>query len=269
MKKTKHKAKHSTMPGLRKADIAKRQKSIGQNLNFASAEAFKLLRTNLAFSMADEENCKIIGVTSSLPGEGKSTTSMNLAYTIAQSNKKVLLIEADMRRPTAASILQIDQKSGLSQVLAGLTDLKKSLYKSPLISSMWILPAGDVPPNPAELLASRKMEQVMEILAAVFEYIIVDLPPINAVSDGLAVSKLLSGMIMVVRQEYCDKGALAEAIRRMEIMQVKILGFVLTDAKTSEKNFKKYGKGYKYGYAYSDSSAESQKSKDFPSEENK
>ena len=227
------------------ASAAKRRKTIGKHLSFGASEAYKLLRTNLVFSMADESTCKVIGVTSSLRGEGKSTTSINLAYTLAQSGKKVLLMEADMRIPVAASVLQLEESPGLSHVLAGINSLNDAVRRSGLVRNMSVLTAGEIPPNPSELLSSKRMEQVLEALVSAFEYIIIDLPPINAVSDGLAVSKLLSGMVVVVRQDYCDQSSLAEAMRRMELMQVKLLGFILNGAESAEKRYKKYG--YKYG----------------------
>ncbi|NCB93988.1 MAG: tyrosine-protein kinase family protein [Clostridia bacterium] len=238
-----------------KASAVERRKTIGKHLNFGAAEAYKLLRTNLVFSMADETTCKVIGVTSALSGEGKSTTSINLAYTLAQSGKHVLLLEADMRIPVLASTLQLKNVYGLSNVLAGISSLNEVIHQNVLIRNMSVLPAGEIPPNPSELLSSKRMELVLEALVTKFDYIIIDLPPINAVSDGLAVSKLLSGMIVVVRQDYCDQYLLAEAMRRMELLKVKILGFVMNGAETTEKRYKKhlrkYSKNSKYGYGYS------------------
>ena len=234
-----------------------RRRSIGKNLNFAASEAYKLLRTNLMFSMADESECKVIGMTSALRGEGKSTTSMNLAYSLAESGKKTLLVEADMRIPVVAAVLRMEASPGLSHVLAGLNDLNAAVRSTTLSDHLFVLPAGKIPPNPSEMLSSRRMELVIEKLAKVFDYIIIDLPPINAVSDGLAVSKLLSGMIMVVRQDYCSQHDLAEAMRQLEFLKVKLLGFVLNGAKTQSKRYrygsknKSYGtSGYGYGYGY-------------------
>lgn len=234
---------------------SERRKTIGKNLSFGASEAYKLLRTNLVFSMVDEEGCRVIGVTSALRGEGKSTTSINLAYSLAQSGKRVLLLEADMRIPVMASLFRMGENTpGLSQVLAGMTALKDAVYPLPHLRNVSVLPAGEIPSNPAELLASKRMEIILEALVSVFEYIIIDLPPVNAVSDGLAISRLLSGMIVVVRQDYCDQQALAETMQRMELLEVKILGFVLNGAESSAKRNKKYGNGGYYkqgqGYAY-------------------
>lgn len=232
---------------------SERRRTIGKNLSFGASEAYKLLRTNLVFSMTDEEGSRVIGVTSALRGEGKSTTSINLAYSLAQTGKRVLLLEADMRIPVMASILRLEENApGLSQVLAGMTAPKDAVRQLPHLLNVSVLPAGDIPPNPAELLASKRMEIILEALVSVFEYIIIDLPPVNAVSDGLAISRLLSGMIVVVRQDYCDQQALAEAMQRMELLEVKVLGFVLNGAESAAKRNKKYGNGgyYKQGHGY-------------------
>ena len=237
--------------------ISDRRKRIGPKLGFGASEAYKLLRTNLIFSMADEAECKVIGVTSALRGEGKSTSSINLAYSLAEGGKHVLLLEADMRIPVLAAILRLNEKPGLSHVLAGISPLNDAVRESTMHPGLFVLTAGEIPPNPAELLSSARMEQVIAALVPAFEYIIVDLPPVNAVSDGLAVSKLLTGMVVVVRQNYCDQASLAEAMRRMELLEVKLLGFVLNAAETTEKRYKKYGYkyksskyGYEHGYAY-------------------
>lgn len=240
-----HKAKFKA-----ESSVAERRKTIGMHLSFGASEAYKLLRTNLIFSMAADNACKIIGMTSAMRGEGKSTTSINLAYTLAQSGKQVLLIEADMRIPVLAPTLRLDDGPGLSHVLAGVGSLNDAVRPSNLLRSLFVITAGEIPPNPSEMLSSKRFEQVLKTLSTAFEYIIVDLPPVNAVSDGLAVSKLLSGMIVIVRQDYCDQSSLAEAMRRMELLEVKVLGFVLTHSESPEKKYKKYGGNSKYGRGY-------------------
>lgn len=217
------------------------RKTIGKNLTFAAAEAYKLLRTNLEFTFPAESKSKVIGVTSALKGEGKSTTAVNIAYTMAQTNDKVLLIEADMRLPTVSKRLRIKSRPGLSNLLAGRCSGNDILQKSGLIDNLWVSTAGDIPPNPAELLGSEYMKQTIEAMRGVFDVIIVDLPPVTAVSDALIVSKLLDGMIVAVRQDYCDKGAVDEVVRQLRFAEAKILGFVMTGADTQKKGYKRYG----------------------------
>mgnify|MGYP003290771363 CR=1 FL=1 len=217
------------------------RKTLGDNLSFAAAEAYKLLRTNLDFSLPATGGCQFIGVTSALKGEGKSTTSVNIAYTIAQSGKKVLLLESDMRLPTLAKRLRVRTKPGLSNLLAGQCGGNEILQKSGLLPNLWVATAGDIPPNPAELLGSRNMAMTLKALGEFFDIIIVDLPPVTAVSDAVVVSKLVHGMIVVVRQNYCDRASIDEVVRQLRFAEAKILGFVMTGANTQSKGYKRYG----------------------------
>ena len=226
----------------------------GDRLNFAASEAYKLLRTNLTFSMPDEKKkCRIVGVTSAMKGEGKSTTSINLAYTLAETGKKVLLLECDLRLPTMAVRLNLNRSPGLSNLLAGMVQGTEALQKSGLIKNMYVITSGDIPPNPSELLGSDQIKVVLELLSQAFDYIVLDLPPVSIVSDALVISKLTSGMIVVTRQDYCSKRLLADTIRQLRFVNAKILGLVMTGSRSAAKSYKykKYGKGSKYGsYAY-------------------
>lgn len=231
-------------------------KTIGKGLSFGAAEAYKLLRTNLTFSLPDTGTGKIIGVTSSLRGEGKSTTAINLAYTIAETGKMVLLIEGDMRLPVLAKRLPVKQTPGLSNLLAGQSSGNEVLQNSGLLSNMKVISAGAIPPNPAELLESSNMEQTLKMMRNHFDVVVVDLPPLMAVSDALTVAKFLDGLIMVCRQDYCDKRSLDESIKQIQFTQTKLLGFVMTGSNQQSKYYynrygKRYGYGrYRYGYGY-------------------
>ena len=222
------------------------RKYLGSGLNFASAEAYKLLRTNLGFSLpVDEGQCRVIGVTSSVTGEAKSTTAINLAYTLAQTSKQVLLLEADLRLPTVAKRLKLKQAPGVSNLLVGQCAGNDVLQESGLIPNMWVATAGNVPPNPAELVGSKRMATAIKAFSKVFDVIVVDLPPVNVVTDALLLNEATDVMILVVRQGYCDKAALEEAVSQQRFAGTKILGFVMTDADTQEKSYykKQYG-GY-------------------------
>ena len=220
----------------------------GNKLGFAASEAYKLLRANLTFSLPDETKCQIIGLTSAMRGEGKSTTSVNLSYTLAQSGKKVLLMEGDMRLPTMAKRLKVAIKPGLSNLLAGMVDGNNAVQKSGLLPNLYVLTSGDIPPNPSEMLGSDQMSVVLNALSKVFDYIILDLPPVSVVSDAIVVSKQLDGMIIVARQNYCSKRLLADTIRQLKFVEAKILGVVVTgaDADGAGYRYKKYGKYSKY-----------------------
>lgn len=230
--------------------LVDQRKIIGNKLNFASREAYKLLRTNLIFSMCDEDKCKIIGITSALRGEGKSTTAINLAYSLAEANQKTLLIEADMRLPLVHRLLQLDKTVGLSNVLAGVAKLEDAVRHGILLYTLSVLPSGDIPPNPSELLSSSRMKNIISKLSDEYDYIIIDLPPVTAVSDGLAIANLLSGMLVVVRHDYCDRRALAAAMQQMDFLKVKILGFVMNCKERQRKKRDRYYSKYRYSSAY-------------------
>ena len=234
--------------------LRQQQTMLCENLSFAAAESYKLLRTNLSFSLPDKP-CHIIGVTSSVRGEGKSTTSVNLAYTIAQTGKKVLLIDADMRLPSVAAKLELHGAPGLSNLIAGMNTDQSCLRQSSFFDNWYVIPAGDIPPNPSELLGSERMHALLERYSGIFDTIILDLPPINIVTDALVISKWTDGLIGVVRQNYTDRRALADCMYQVEKLGVKFLGFVVTDAAVGESSYKSYGKyskkyGYGYGYGY-------------------
>lgn len=238
------------------ADVTSEQQSmIGSNLNFAASEAYKLLRTNLEFSFTDDEEQKIIGITSSLKGEGKSITAINLAYTIAEAGKKVLLMECDMRLPTVSKRLNLKSSKGLSNLLVGMNAADEVVQGGVLSETMDVIPAGDIPPNASELLASKRMEYTLEYLSKYYDYILLDLPPVTVVADALVASKLVSGMVVVVRQDYVGRAALSETMRQLKYVNAKVLGFVFNsvDDHTLPYNKRYYRKGYykgKYGYQY-------------------
>ena len=223
-------------------------KVIGHALNFASREAYKQLRTNLDFSLAEVEGCRCIGITSPMRGDGKSLTAINLSFSLAEDGYKVLLIEGDMRIPTIARKINIDQKTGLSNILSS-TDSFDSLEILSIgdddNDSFNLLIAGSIPPNPQELLGSKRMAEMMEYLKRIYDYIIVDLPPVTAVADALVASKILEGMLLIVRHDHTERGALSESIRQLEFSGIRILGFVFNAANNDDSG---YSRRYKYRY---------------------
>ena len=227
-------------------------KSLHKNLNFTATEQYKLLRTNLDFTLPQDTKCHVIGVTSSIRGEGKSTTAINLSYVIAEKGGKVLLIDGDLRLPSVAKKMQIEGTPGLTNLLMNKeTDVEP--FKSNLLDNWYVLPAGDIPPNPSELLGSRRMERLLEALKEKFDYIVIDLPPVNIVSDALSISKFISGMIVVVREEYTEKKDLTHCMRLLSLSNVKVLGCVMNESNSGESSYGKYKKSryYKYYYKHS------------------
>lgn len=224
---------------------------LGADLDFSSVEAYNLLRTNLSFAFPGKTNGKIIGVTSSSPSEGKSFTSINLGYSLAKDGKKVLLIDADMRKPSIAEKLHIQFAPGLSNMLADRTNV--NIQKEVLHKNMSVLTAGDIPPNPSELLGSDEMHSDLCKFADEYDYVLVDLPPIMEVSDPLITAKHLDGVIMVVLHEHSYRSDVKEAVRKLQFTEVRILGFVYNGYSSGAKyGYKKYAKQYYKQYKKGD-----------------
>ena len=222
----------------------------GPNMSFAVTEAYKLLRANIMFSFSDEGVGHVIGITSSLQSEGKSSTACNTAYALAESGAKVLLLEADLRRPSIATKLGLARTPGLTNLLVARGDYKELLQHTSAAPGMDVLTSGDVPPNPSELLGSNRMEKLMKQLTADYDYVIVDLPPVNLVSDPIVISKLLDGVIIIVRNGVSEQRMLAETLRQLKLINVRIMGFVFRDNSESSKKYRRrYGARYKKYYS--------------------
>lgn len=245
-----------------KNSVASKQENevmFGRKMSFAAREAYKLLRTNLLFSLPEtaEGRGHVVGITSSLRGEGKSSTAINLASTLAEQGERVLVIEGDMRLPSLHKKLPVNPKPGLSNVLVTHTDPTSFLQT---VEVGWlnehpitfdVLSAGDIPPNPSELIGSSRMKRRIDYLATQYHFILVDLPPVTAVTDALVATKIVDGMIMVVRNNHADNGSLKEAMRQLQLADAKILGFVYTCAGSKAGGYrKKYQYKYKYRYRY-------------------
>jgi len=223
-------------------------KTLHKNLEFTAREQYKLLRTNLSFTLPEEDTCHIIGITSSMRGEGKSTTAVNLSYVLAESGKKVLLIDGDLRIPSIARKMKIDSTPGLTDLLKSGADELTDDFNFQRYNNWYIMPAGDLPPNPSELLGSNRMGRLLEKLKESFDYIVIDLPPVNLVSDALAISKFLSGMIVVIREEYTEKKELENCISQIRLSNVNVLGCVMNETQNGRRYYSKYK--YKRYYKY-------------------
>lgn len=237
-----------------------REKILSEKMSFQVREAYKALRTNVVFSLPIDE-CKKVIVTSSLASEGKSTNCLNLAITFAEMNERVLIIDCDLRRPNLGRLLNVKNTPGLSNCLVGLNPLDEIIRKSDFKNLSYIT-AGNIPPNPAELLSSPNMDKIIAELEKRFDYIFFDTAPINLVTDTAVLSKYVHGIIMVVLQASTDKEALRFAMNQLQFVGAKVLGFILNgvvygnNGNYKYKNKKKYyrygkGKNYnKYGGSY-------------------
>lgn len=225
---------------------------IGDQLDFAATEAYKLLRTNLLFTLPDfAGKCCVIGITSSVRGEGKSTTSINLSYALAATGKRVLLIDGDLRLPTIASKLKLGNKcKGLSDILIQPSKLNEALLAMPNMENWHVLTSGRIPPNPTEMLGSSQMARLIETFSESYDFIVLDLPPVNIVSDALVVSPLLDGIVIVVRENFSTRRDVNKCEKQLELSGVKMLGFVVSNVNDGRSVYRyKYKKNSKY-YAY-------------------
>ena len=211
---------------------------LGENSPFSVVEAYKALRTNVIFSLPDGQS-KCIGVTSATKGEGKSSTALNLAISFSQIGKKVLLVDCDMRLPTIAAKLGISGVPGLSNILVQNGNIEASLRR---IQGMdiTVLPSGTIPPDPTYLLESNRMAKLLEILRKYYEYIIVDLPPVNSVTDAAILAKRLDGLLLVVRHDVAEYREVTTMLSQLRLADAKILGMVYNDAPVTGKSYYKH-----------------------------
>ena len=225
---------------------------VGNGISFSAAEAYKLLRTKLQFSFVDEHDCHIIGVSSAMAGEGKSLSSVNLAYSLAQLDKRVLLIDCDMRRPSLSAKIPIKKLPGLSNYLTrqvGMDEIIQTYGTDDDETSFNVIAAGRNPPNPIELLNSGRMSKALDQLRGSYDYIILDLPPVGEVSDALVTSKLVDGLLLVVRQNYCNRNVLSAAVKQFSFVGARILGVVLNCTEEDAGSYGKKYRGYKRSYS--------------------
>jgi len=209
------------------------------------AEAFRSIRINLQY-MASEKAQKIILITSSISGEGKSFCSVNLASIIALSDKKTLLIGADLRKPKLFSDFNISNTQGLSTILANKASIDEIINHTS-IPNFDIITAGPIPPNPAELIGSSKMDYLMEELKKRYDYIIIDTPPIGLVADTFLLTKYSDINIYIVRHRYTEMRLLEKIDNLFTEEKIKNISIVINDLYAQDA---KYGYGYRYGYGY-------------------
>ena len=211
-----------------------------ENPKSLAAEAYRTLRTNIQFSSLDEE-IKSIVVTSSGPGEGKTTTMANLAITMAQSGKKVLLMDCDFRKPTVHKKFGLPNSQGLTNILA--QDKKfEDIVVTAEVENLFVVTSGPIPPNPAELLGTKKMKALLKELTKIFDMVLIDAPPVLAVTDAQILSTLVNGTVIVSAYGKSDKRALLQSKVNIEKVGGKILGIVIT--KIPEQSNGYYGKYY-------------------------
>ena len=219
---------------------------LSEQAAFTVKEAYKTLRTNVIFSLPGSDS-KCVGVVSADRGDGKSSIALNLAISFAQINKKVIIVDCDLRLPTVSSKLGIPGKPGLSNFLTGTQDEKEPMIRRSKEYGIDIMTAGDVPPDPTTLLGSKEMAAFIELLKKYYDYIILDFPPITIVSDAVILSEIVDGYLIVVRHNESEYQKISETLNHLSFAGAHVLGFVY-NGKDEHKKYYRSGKYSKYYY---------------------
>jgi len=206
------------------------------------SEAYRTLRTNISFSSVDSE-IKTILVTSAGPGEGKSTTISNLGVAYAQAGQKVLLIDSDLRKPVLHRIFHVSNKIGLTDILTNNAEIGQAVRQT-FVPDLHLLPSGPIPPNPSELLGSRKMAALVEELRGKYDMILIDTPPVLALTDAQIVSSLSDGVLLVIDSGKVRQQIALRAKANLEQVNARILGVILNNVIHKESEH------YYYSYYY-------------------
>ena len=202
------------------------------------SEQYRAIRTNIEYSNVDQ-NTKTILVTSSDKNEGKTTTVSNLAVSFANLNKKVLIIDCDLRNPSIHKMFKLNNIYGLTDILAKDRAVDKCIQETEL-ENLYVLTAGAIPPNPAEILSSEKMKNLIEDLKNMYDYIFIDTPPIGLVTDAGVLSSFIDGVVLVVKSESVEKKYLEETKKKLDAVDARILGAILNSYKSEQKDYNYY-----------------------------
>jgi capsular exopolysaccharide synthesis family protein len=241
---------YAKFPFLGYIPLGKRELAEKRNMNLIShtdpqsriAEAFRNLKVSLLFCFPEDKPLRAIAITSSIPGEGKSFISSNLAIVFAQAKEPTLLIDADLRRSVIDKHFGIKNKSGLSSLLAGVSPLEEVIVPSS-IPNLFLLPAGPYAPNPAELLGSERLPHILRELEKRFKRIVIDATPLLSVSDALLVGDKCDGLVFVIRAKHTALRYIMEA-KKIADRRIKIIGAVLNSVDIEQRS-------YYYNYYYS------------------
>ena len=202
---------------------------------FMVQEAYKALRTNVIYSLPGNE-CKCIGIVSPEPSEGKSTTALNLAISLAQIGKRVLLMDCDMRMSTLANRVNVVPAPGISDFLVGQCRIEEAV-RSVERFGIYLLPAGNLPPDATGLLESKQIEHLFSALRKIYDYVIVDLPPVTTVPDASIMSKYVDGYLLVVREKKSSHRRVSQMLGQLNMVKANILGFVTTCTEVTGGNY--------------------------------
>lgn len=238
-------------------DSDSHSKLTDENIPFSVIESYKSIRTNIMFSLSTTNN-RVFAVSSPDAGDGKSTTSANIAIALSQGDSKVLLIDADMRKAVQHKIFGLTNKKGLSTAISRQHSLSACIQKN-VMKNLDVMTAGPIPPNPSELLASDQMTAILNELSSQYSVIVIDTPPVNIVTDTMELAKNLAGIIMVLQYAKTTREDVDEALKRIDFAQINLMGFILNGVKRKDgKYYSKYAYKKGYGYYYGTQDVESE-----------
>jgi capsular exopolysaccharide synthesis family protein len=221
------------------ADAAKKPLLTQVQQQSPRAESFRQIRTNLQFAHVSH-NSKSVVVTSSLPGEGKSTTAVNMAIAMAQAGQRVLLIDADLRRPMVGEYLGLDPNAGLTTVLVGHGRLEEMLQQWGT-GQLFVLTSGQIPPNPSELLGSSTMAELIAVVEQEFDAVVIDAPPLLPVTDAAILAQRVGGVVLVVGNRQVTSNDLQKSLSALEMVDADVLGVVINKLPPKDPNTYTYG----------------------------
>lgn len=221
---------------------------ISNDSDFNTVETYKSIRTNIMFSMPKKDKGKVIAITSSSPGEGKTTTCINLAITFAQTGAKVILVDCDLRKSRIHRYLGIQRDDGVSNVVCNYTDIDKAIKKN-VRENLDCMTAGEIPPNPAEILDTEEFKTMLNKLTEKYDYIFIDTPPMTVVTDAAVIMKEDMGVVVVVRENVTTFDLLDITIDNIKKTETKLLGVIMLGSEEKKRKYGYYSTG-KYGYMY-------------------
>ena len=227
---------------------------LSDKMSFSTIETYKLVRTNIMFSLPKSDKAKVIAISSACPGEGKTTTTINLAITFAQTGVKTLIVDCDMRKSRVHRYLGIEGGTGLSNVLCGFASFEEAV-KNDIRPNLDCLTSGELPSNPSELLVSDEFKKFINYVSEIYDYVILDTPPMIVVTDALVVAREATGLVLVLRKGLSTFSMLDSVVNSVSQSNISVLGAIFLGSGEKKAAYK-YSYRNKYIYEYSDNKDE-------------
>ena len=245
----------SNFQNIKKVAVANYDRILSEKSDFSTVETYKSVRTNIMFSLPKSDKAKVIAISSACPGEGKTTTAINLAITFAQTGVKTLIVDCDMRKSRVHRYLGLDRKVGLSNVLCGFANFGEAV-KVDVRPNLDCLVSGELPPNPSELLVSDEFKKFIDKVSECYDYVILDTPPMAVVTDAMVVAKEATGLVLVLRKGLSTYSMLDKVVSSLSNTDITVIGAVFLESGEKKKTYKYTSYKSKYIYEYTDTTEE-------------